>query len=164
MNAATQPAAANPLTLNNVLTPQRIVFIDDSTKEDALRNMAEVLSSDSRVKNRDELLTAIYKREELMSTGIGLGIGVPHVRIDSVEDIVMAVGITASPITDYESLDDEPIRIICMIAARSDQHAKHIKLLSAVSKLLKNTEMREQILSSKSEQDVFDIFTGKSDA
>jgi len=164
MNAATQPAAANPLTLNNVLTPQRIVFIDDSTKEDALRNMAEVLSSDSRVKNRDELLTAIYKREELMSTGIGLGIGVPHVRIDSVEDIVMAVGITASPITDYESLDDEPIRIICMIAARSDQHAKHIKLLSAVSKLLKNTEIREQILSSKSEQDVFDIFTGKSNA
>jgi len=159
-----QSATIAPLTLNNVLTPERIVFIDETNKKDVLRKLAEVLSSDSRIKNSDELLTAIYKREELMSTGIGLGIGVPHIRIGSVEDIVMAVGITSAPITDYESLDDEPIRIICMIAARSDQHPQHIKLLSAVSKRLKNTEIREQILSSKSEQEIFDIITGKTNA
>jgi PTS system nitrogen regulatory IIA component len=160
----TENAATAPLTLNNVLAPERIAFISETNKNDALRALAQVLSSDSRIKNADELLAAIYKREELMSTGIGLGIGVPHIRINSVEDIVMAVGITSAPVTDYESLDDEPIRIICMIAARSDQHPQHIKLLSAVSKLLKNTEIREKILSSKSEQEIFDIFTGKTNA
>ncbi len=160
----TQVVENNTLTLSSVLAPQRVVFIDNGKKEDVLRKLSEVLSSDSRIKDSEELLTAIYKREELMSTGIGLGIGVPHVRISSVEDIVMAVGICHVPITDYESLDDEPIRIICMIAARSDQHAKHIKLLSAVSKKLKNTDIREKIMTSKSEQDVFDIFTGNSNA
>jgi PTS system nitrogen regulatory IIA component len=160
----TENAANAPLTLNNVLAPERIAFISETNKKDVLRALAQVLSSDSRIKNHDELLAAIYKREELMSTGIGLGIGVPHIRINSVEDIVMAVGITSAPVTDYESLDDEPIRIICMIAARSDQHPQHIKLLSAVSKLLKNTEIREKILSSKSEQEIFDIFTGKTNA
>ena len=164
LNTNSRPVTAAPLTLNSVLTPDRIIFLEDDTKESALQKLVEVLSSDSRVKSGDKLLAAIFKREELMSTGIGLGIGVPHVRIDSVDDIVMAVGVSTAPITDYESLDDEPIRIVCMIAAGSDQHAKHIKLLSAVSKRLKDTEIREQILASKSEQDVFDILTGKTNA
>jgi len=162
LNKDLQGAPINALSVNNVLAPERVTFIENSTKENALKHLADLLNTDRRVKDKHKLISAIFKREDLMSTGIGLGIGVPHVRINSVEDIVMAIGICRPAIMDYESLDDEPICIICMIAAHSDQHAKHIKLLSAVSKLLKNREIREKILNAVSEQEVYNIFIGNN--
>jgi PTS system nitrogen regulatory IIA component len=158
------PLGTAPIDLSTILDPSRIIFITETKKDAVLHKLADILSKDSRIHDGTELITAIQRREELMSTGIGLGVGVPHVRIDSVDDIVMAVGICAEPVSDYESLDDEPVRIICMIAANSSQHAKHIKLLSAVSKLLKDSGTRQKIISASSAQEVFSIFVGGSHA
>ena len=83
-----------------------------------------------------------------MSTGIGFGVGVPHVRIDSVSDLVMAVAVSKKPIVEYSSLDNQPVQIVCMLAARSDQHAKYIRTLSAVSSCLKDAETRKKIIAS----------------
>ena len=160
-SAAPQTGTIN---LRTILDVSRIIFIDDDKKDAALSELAETLSHDSRIHDHEELINAIRRREELMSTGIGLGVGVPHVRIDSVDDIVMAVGVCRKPLTNYDSLDDEPVRIICMIAANTSQHAKHIKLLSAVSKLLKDSSVRDSIISAASTHTVFDIFTGESHA
>jgi PTS system nitrogen regulatory IIA component len=160
-SAAPQTGTIN---LRTILDVSRIIFIDDDKKDAALSELAETLSHDSRIHDREELINAIRRREELMSTGIGLGVGVPHVRIDSVDDIVIDLVVCRKTMTDYDSLDDEPVRIICMIAANTSQHAKHIKLLSTVSKLLKDRSVCESIISAASTQAVFDIFTGESHA
>lgn len=143
---------------NRVLTPSRIIFLDKHSKTEALQTLTELLSKDHHIRNPQELTSAIFRREELMSTGIGLGIGVPHVRLDSVDDIVMAVGVCRTPLTDYESLDNEPVRIVCMIAANTNQHTKHIKLLSAVSKLLKDKSRRDSVLAARTAQEVYNLF------
>ncbi len=83
-----------------------------------------------------------------MSTGIGMGIGVPHVRLDSVEAPVMAVGICRNPISDYESLDGEPVRLIFMIAAGKGQHAEHIRLLANITSRLKDGRLREALMKT----------------
>ena len=83
-----------------------------------------------------------------MSTGIGFGIGVPHVRIDSVSDLVMAVAVCKRPIAGYSALDNKPVHIVCMLAARSDQHAKYIRALSSVSSRLKDEATRDLIIAS----------------
>ncbi len=83
-----------------------------------------------------------------MSKGIGFGLGVPHVRIDSLTDMVMAVAVCKHPIPDYSSLDNQPVQIVCMLAARSDQHTKYIRTLSAVSNCLKDVTARKAIIES----------------
>ena len=55
------------------------------------------------VKNNSELTAEILKREELMSTAIGRGIAIPHVRLSSVTDLVMAVGICKKTVEDFET-------------------------------------------------------------
>ena len=92
-----------------------------------------------------------------MSTGIGMGIAVPHVRLDSVDDIVVALGIAPYPVTDYQSLDGMPVQLIFMIAARQDQQQKYIKTLSAIANFLKKEETRKEILSCKTFTDVTEI-------
>lgn len=155
-----QPFMPLPIDLGAVLDPSRVAFLDSRTKEDALTALVEVLAQAPQVHDGNELLAQVFRREELMSTGIGLGVAVPHVRLNSVDDLVMAVGVCREALTDYESLDGDPVRILCMIAAKTDQHAKHIKALSAVSKRLKDEHVRKAIIEAESPDDVYALLVG----
>jgi PTS system nitrogen regulatory IIA component len=150
---------SQPFAIHNVLTPDRVTLMAETAKVPALRMMVNILARSPRVRDRDELERAVFAREELMSTGIGFGVAVPHVRLASVSDLAMAVGVSKHEITDYDSLDGKPVRIICMVAAGINQHAEYIRCLAAVSDRLKDPVVRERVLNSASEQAVFDIMT-----
>ena len=92
-----------------------------------------------------------------MSTGIGLSIAVPHVRLNSVNELHMAFGVNKTGISDYESLDNEPVRIIVLIVAGRDQHTNYLQTLSRVSRLLKNSLIREQLFEAKSSEEIYKI-------
>ena len=62
--------------VKNILSPDRVVFITQSAKRDALTELANVLANAPQVKRGDELLSEILKREELMSTAVGRGIAI----------------------------------------------------------------------------------------
>ena len=141
-------AQAIPSGSKALLSPDRVLILDEVDKETVLTRLVDALATSPVVSKRDELLKGILAREELMSTGIGFGVGVPHVRIDSVSDLVMAVAVCKKPVSGYSSLDNKPVHIVCMLVARSDQHAKYIRTLSAVSSCLKDAEMREKIIAS----------------
>jgi len=162
LKSTRKPFSAFPLPISAVLDPGRIVFFDQGPKEKVLTDLADVLATAPQVHDRDQLLGQISRREELMSTGIGLGLGVPHVRLNSVDDIVMAVGVCRAPIEDYDSLDGQPVRLVFMIAAHTDQHAKHIKLLSALSQCLKDEAVREMICAAETPEQVFAILSGQA--
>lgn len=147
------------LQVKNVLSPDRIVFINQSSKHDALVQLSEVLANAPQIKNAGELTTEILKREELMSTAIGKGIAIPHVRLASVTDLVMAVGVCKKPIEDYQTIDDQKVNLLFMIAAAYNQHSYYLKTLSHFSGLLKQDSIRENILNAKTEAEVFEILT-----
>jgi PTS system nitrogen regulatory IIA component len=142
-----------------VLTPERILILESKTKRDALLALADCLGSAAEVKDRDALVQGIFYREELMSTGIGMGIGVPHVRLASVTRPVMSAGLCRNPITDYQSLDGVPIHLIFMIAAGQNQHAEYLRLLSALSLKLKNEKLRNSLISAPDTQTFYQILT-----
>jgi len=144
--------------LKNVLAPSRVLRMACASKEDALNALVDALTGSSEVRDIEDLRRNVFERESLMSTGIGLGVAVPHVRIPSVTGIVMAVGVNAQPILDYETLDDEPVRILCLVAARDDQHAHYLRTLAAVSGILKPEEVRGRILSAETPEDIHAIF------
>lgn len=158
---ATTATSASSGTLSKILSPDRVVFLDTILKTEALQKLSQTLSTSPLVHNLHELETSIVRREELMSTGIGFGVGVPHVRIGSVDDLVMALGIARKPIGDYSSLDAVPVQIICMVAAGSSQHSHYIRALSAISSRLKDEAVRTALIEATDEQIAYGIFTGE---
>lgn len=146
--------------LENIISPDRILFLNHSTKRDALLALAENLANAPQVKNRQELASEILKREELMSTAIGRGIAIPHVRLSSVTDLVVSVGISLCDIIDFQTLDDQPVRLLFMIAAAYNQHAYYLQTLSFFSAKLKNKDLRTALLESKSTQDAYNLLLG----
>ena len=139
-------SGTSPVTSSFVLTPERVILLDDPSKKEVLTKLVDLLAETPFVQDRDQLLKGILEREVLMSTGIGSGIGVPHVRIESVTDLVMAVAVCKQPVKDYTSLDELPVQIVCMLAARTDQHTKYIRTLSGISSRLKDPLSRAQII------------------
>ncbi len=163
LSSKAQQAAKPGVAVNGaLLAPERVLVIDEADKKTVLTRLVDLLAASPSVKNRDELLEGIFAREELMSTGIGFGVGVPHVRIDSVTDLVMAVAVCRHPIGDYSSLDNKPVQIVCMLAARSDQHAKYIRALSNISSRLKDAETRQRIIESNDPAFIYEqLVTGE---
>lgn len=143
--------------MKNILSPDRVVFINQSSKRDALVELSNVLATAPQVKNGSELLSEILKREELMSTGIGRGIAIPHVRLSSVTDLVVAVGVCKSNIEDFQTIDDVSVNILIMIAAAYNQHSYYLKTLSHFSSKLKNTELRDAITKASTPREVYDL-------
>jgi len=146
-----------PINAESILSPHRIIFMNYSSKRDALLALAENLAAAPQVKNRQELSTEILMREELMSTAIGCGIAIPHVRLSSITDLVVSVGVSRANIVDFQPLDDEPVRLVFMIAAAHNQHAYYLQTLSWFSTRLKNKKLRDSILQAQTEQQVYDL-------
>lgn len=134
--------------LVDVLAPQRVLILESTAKADVLRGMADCLATVPEIQDRDALIQGIFRREELMSTGIGMGVAVPHVRLESVTGPVMSAAVCRNPVVDYESLDGEPVRLVFMIAAGRYQHAEYIRLLSSLSLRFKCEKLRNSLIAA----------------
>lgn len=160
LSGGTKPASSgNRIQVKNILSPDRIIFFNHSTKHDALIELAENLTTAPQVKDAQELSSEILKREELMSTAIGCSIAIPHVRLASVTDLVMSVGISKVDIIDFQTIDDMPVRLLFMIAAAYNQHAYYLQTLSFFSTKLKNQDLRNGLLKSSSASEAYKLLT-----
>ncbi|MCX7024326.1 MAG: PTS sugar transporter subunit IIA [Spirochaetes bacterium] len=155
--------AANTVKLRNMLSPERVVFLDHPRKRDAIVALAESIAKAPQVKNRQELVSEILRREELMSTAIGRGIAIPHVRLSSVTDLVIAVGMSRCDIIDFSAFDDQPIRLLIMVAAAYNQHAYYLQTLSFLSSKLKNTELRGALTQAAGIEEIYDLLVKQDD-
>jgi PTS system nitrogen regulatory IIA component len=147
----------HPIHAQSIFSLHRITFLNYSSKRDVLLALAENISDSPQIKNRQELSTEILKREELMSTAIGFGIAIPHIRLSSVTDLVVSVGISRADIIDFHPLDDEPVRLVFMIAAAHNQHSYYLQTLSWFSNRLKNKELRDSLLKAQTTQEVYNL-------
>jgi PTS system nitrogen regulatory IIA component len=149
LSASKKRRPSSPVKAENVIKPERIVFLNSENKSGALLALADNLCTAPQIKNHAELKAAILEREALVSTAIGFGIAIPHVRLDSVSDLVVSVGVSRVPITDFLPLDDEPVRILIMIAAAYTQHTEYLQTLSFFSAHLKNNKLRNALVGVK---------------
>ncbi|RKY65015.1 MAG: PTS sugar transporter subunit IIA [Candidatus Latescibacterota bacterium] len=139
--------------LSDLISPDRIVWLSSDTKEEVLRELVDVISRAPQIGDRDELLKAVLEREKIMSTGIGLGIAVPHAKIESVSDFVIAIGISRKGV-EFDSLDNKPVHIVVMIAGPADQQDRYIRILAKVVLALKDPKVRETVLKAETPQEV----------
>jgi PTS system nitrogen regulatory IIA component len=162
--SSNRPASVfSVVQIQNILSPDRILILNYAKKRDALVALSENLATAPQIKSRQELVSEILRREELMSTAIGRGIAIPHVRLSSVTDLVVSVGLSQCDIIDFQSLDDVPVRLLFMIAAAYNQHAYYLQTLSFFSSKLKSGELRASLLAAKTPEEVYELLVKQDD-
>ena len=152
----------SPIEIGEILDPAHVMLLEADSKDVALLNMLDRLAETGTVSDKSAVTEGIFQREKLMSTGIGLGIGIPHVRMDGIDTLTMAVGVSTGGITDYESLDGQPVHLVFMILAGKDQHTLHIKTMSAISRRIKNPVLREMVVQARQPEMIYDLLAGET--
>jgi fructose-specific phosphotransferase system IIA component len=131
--------------------------LQGTTKDEVINAMVDLAATQDRVVDKEKLREAIFEREKIMSTGVGSGFAIPHGKTDAVTDIVAAFAVTAQPI-DYQSLDDQPVRLVFLLGGRDNMVGPHIKLLSRISRLMNKEEFRKRLLEAASPREILEIF------
>lgn len=119
----------------------------------------ELLTALDRVRNlRDKkaAASAIEEREKLGSTVIEKGVALPHARTSAVDGLAVAVGTSREGI-DYGAPDGEPVRIVVLILAPKNESALYLRVLSAVSQLLKEEKTMHSLLEATSAKQILEI-------
>lgn len=127
-------------------------------KKGIIKELLDLLikSGDVEVKDKDKLLDVIMEREMLGSTGIGLGIGIPHGKSEYVKNLVASFGISVKGV-NFDSLDGEPANIFFLLLAPQDTAGPHLKALARISRLLKEKYFRDALRRAGDPKEVLKI-------
>lgn len=139
-----------------LIVPQRIELVENLNKSQCLNRMIDLFTGLPGIP-RQELARGIFDREEIMSTGIGLSVAVPHCRLSGLKEVSLALAVSRTPIKDYLSFDGIPVRIIVMILAGRNQDTEYVKVLSLVSGALRQEAAREELLAAENKEDVLAV-------
>ncbi|MBW8014557.1 MAG: PTS sugar transporter subunit IIA [Planctomycetes bacterium] len=149
------------MILTQILQPTCVkVPLDSNDKDSAITELVDMLAAASQIEDRDTVLEAVLIREQTRSTGIGSGIAIPHGKCRGVKELVMAIGIAKEPI-EFDSIDQKPVSIIILLASPTDKTGPHIQALARISRLMLDDKFKEQLLTAKSAENVYDLINKK---
>jgi len=142
----------------DMFSKTRVCFnLKATTKNEAIDELIDLLEKDGKLTNRGEFKEAVLKREEEFSTGIGMGIAIPHGKSSAVIEASMVFGKSEKGI-DYQSMDDEPAHLFFLIAVPNDSSDVHLRALSEISRKLMHAEVRNQLLKAESFEELISVF------
>ncbi|OQA87669.1 MAG: PTS system fructose-specific EIIABC component [Lentisphaerae bacterium ADurb.Bin242] len=129
------------------LQPESILILDGETKKTALEEIISYATTRCTLDDA-QLREAIWKREKMMTTGIGNGLALPHIRVAGFPSPLVIVGLCQNPIADYRTLDNEPVRLIVFLAADEKDQEAYLKILGSISVKLKDKDVMAEILEA----------------
>jgi len=106
--------------------------------------------------SREELVKVLLEREQLGSTGIGGGIGIPHGKLKDLDHLIIGFGLSRKGV-DFESLDGAPTRIFFLLVTPENSTGLHLKMLARISRVLKNEPFRERLLQAGDRDEIYQI-------
>ena len=142
--------------ITQLIQDSEIIDLKGRTKEEVIRELSDVLAKRPEVTDPEEFHDRIVARERVISTGIGIGLAMPHVKIASVTDFVMAIGRAPGGV-DFDSLDGHPVHIVAMIGASDKQAGDFLKVLAKLVLKLKDKNLRKKILLTPDLADVKEL-------
>ncbi|MBN2543362.1 PTS sugar transporter subunit IIA [bacterium] len=126
------------------------------SKEEAINKILEITGKSENVVSLDKLRNEIFERESIVSTGIGYEVAIPHARLKDVRKLTACLGIFKDGV-DFDSIDDKPVKIIFLVAAKNEEKKLYTQLVAKLGRFLIKQERREKLLSCRSSEEILDI-------
>lgn len=127
------------------------------SKHDALEQLVSFLCNTHTLDaSREDVLHAILQREADLPTGIGRGIAVPHAKIGHTGEIVGVLGLLDPPV-DFDAPDGQPVRLVILIATPETQAHRHLEVISAITRMLRDDSIRTRLFSAQSSEEIHEI-------
>jgi len=141
----------------NYLNSKLIFFLDAASKEEALNQIVKLSVDAIELPEGERFRQAIFDREKIVSTGIGMGVAIPHAKLAAYDDFFIAIGVLKSGI-DWNALDGAPVRLIFLIGGPDDKQTEYLKILSSLTGVLRDEELRKNLIGTTLPKEVISLF------
>lgn len=146
------------VSISECLDDRLIVFLDVETRDEALKELVATLDEAHKLKDKEVFYRAIIDREKIVSTGIGLGVAIPHAKLSSYQDFFIAIGIQSGRGIEWNSIDGSQVHLIFMIGGPDNQQTAYLNILSRLTIAIKDPERRLSLLNATSAKQVIELF------
>lgn len=137
------------MELSDLLTPAGVVaHLRAANKKQALQELARAAADITGLEER-VVFEALLERERLGTTGVGLGIAIPHAKLPELTRLYGLFARLDQPI-DFDSIDEQPVDLMFVLLAPESAGADHLKALARISRLLRNQSICEKLRGSDS--------------
>jgi nitrogen PTS system EIIA component len=147
------------LLISKYLNPKLVKQLNVDDRDDALRTLVDLLEQEGKLLNKETFYQAILERESIVSTGIGMGVAVPHAKLSGYSTFFIAIGIHQKGIP-WDALDGVPVRLVFMIGGPDDKQTEYLQLLSRLTLAIKDEERRKKMLQLSKPEDIIALFRG----
>lgn len=151
------------MKFSEIISPSQIVLDFKATDrwiaiEELVKLLVEQKCIDPARQNA--VIQAVKNREKTMSTGIGFGIAIPHASTDALTKVTAALARSSQGI-NFDSLDNQPVKLVVLFLVPSGQYQQHLKTLASISRFLNDREFREQAEQAKTPEDLYQLIVKK---
>ncbi len=157
--------AAASVSIASMVTDELVITeLGAGSTEEALEEMVLRLTEAGELDEPRLFYNLLLEREELMSTSIAVGVALPHPRRaveGMVEESRVVVAVSREGV-DFAGVEGEPVRLFFMICAASDR--EHLRILSRLSQLLRDTPIVERILGAKFSEEVTRVVAAQEES
>lgn len=136
---------------SNIKTP-----LESEDKEELFEELIYFLADCESLSEPEMLKEKLWERENIVSTGIGQGMAIPHLKLKGINKVMGVMGISKDGL-EYDALDGEPVNIIMLVVADDAQPEVHLKVLKQIAMLLQNQEFFERIINAGDPDEIYDI-------
>ncbi len=144
------------------LKKKAIFFLKEAPKFELLSDLCHQIKQAGLIDDEKAFTKAVFDREKLVSTGVGLGIALPHAKMDSLDHFFVACGILKEGTCEWDAIDQLPVKVIFLIGGPSDQQLVYLKLLSELTQKIKQKQVRSLLFKAKNTQDVLNALNGNN--
>ena len=146
------------MQITDFIEPQRIhIGVKATSKKQILEFLARTGSVETGLAERS-IFDVLVERERLGSTGVGKRVAIPHGRIPLL-DSLLGMFFRLDRAVEFDSIDDEPVDLIFLLLAPEGTGAEHLKALSRISRLLRDSNRCERLRKSENKTQVYEILT-----
>ena len=151
------------MRITDLLDPRSIsLTATPKTKSEALDQLVDLMCASGKINDKEAYRKQVYAREEESTTGIGLGIGIPHGKCDAVDKTGLAAMVVKNGV-DFEALDDAPVTLLFLIAAPNTEDNVHLSVLSKLSVMMMDQNFSDSLRNAGSVEEFLEIIDQADD-
>lgn len=148
------------VAISDYLDDRLVAFLNVESRNSALEALVDRLDAAGKLRDKESFYRAILEREKIVSTGIGMGVAIPHAKLEGYQEFFIAIGIQNKKGIEWNALDGSPVRLIFMIGGPEHKQTEYLKILSHLTMAIKNEERRKKLLKAVTSQEVIKLFEG----
>lgn len=146
------------IDISSYLKINTIKFLESDNRNEIIWQLIESTAIFYKFEpHKEEFFEAVLEREKTASTGIGLGVALPHAKLSCFDDFFIAIALLNKGI-NWNSMDKMDVRLVFLIGGPDDKHNEYLDLLSALTLFLRKEMVRKKLLQATNAREVIELF------